>query len=101
MTWQRRRDKWASERAKSALDGAPERRRRFSTISDVEVDRLYGPWSWSPESGAEDESHAENGGSGDEGRGGGGPTAVDHRGDPLRRQPGRWDEFDPLRDIGF
>ena len=33
--------------------------------------------------------------------GGGGPTAVDHLGEPLRRSPGRWDDFDPLRDIGF
>ena len=56
----------------------PERRTRFSTISDVEVDRLYGPGSLT--------------------EGGGGPTAVDHHGDPLAR--GRWDSFDNDRDVG-
>ncbi|HEX5239901.1 MAG TPA: methylmalonyl-CoA mutase family protein, partial [Candidatus Limnocylindrales bacterium] len=29
----------------------------------------------------------------------GGPTEVDHHGDPLPR--GRWDDVDPVRDIGF
>ena len=88
MTWQRRRERWASERAKPALERAPERRQRFTTISDVEIDRLYGPWSWTGDDGAG--AH-----------GGGGPTAVDHLGQPLRPSPGRWDAFDPLRDIGF
>ena len=59
----------------------PERRDRFTTISDVEIDALYGPSSWSG-------AHA----------GGGGPTLSDARGEPLR--PGRWDAFDPGRDIG-
>src|SRR5215831_13584904 len=90
MTWQRRRERWISERAQSAVDRAPERQQRFSTISDVEIDRLYGPWSW----------HADPAGS-DGGAGGGGPTAVDHLGEPLRRGEGRWADFDPLRDIGF
>jgi methylmalonyl-CoA mutase N-terminal domain/subunit len=88
VTWSRRREQWAAERLKPALDRAPERRTRFSTISDVDVDRLYGPWSW--QSGADGE-----------GRGGGGPTAVDGHGQPLRHEPGRWDEFDPLRDVGL
>src|SRR4051794_12137156 len=87
MTWQRRRERWAAERATPALDRAPERRRRFSTISDVEVGRLYGPWSWTPD--------------GDDPVGGGGPTAVDHLGERLRRDDGRWADFDPLRDVGF
>src|SRR5438477_6063840 len=90
MTWQRRRERWAAELAKAAQARSPERRARFSTISDVEVDRLYGPWSWVADKGAEDV-----------GRGGGGPTAVDHLGEHLRPDPGRWDEFDPLRDVGF
>src|SRR5947209_1556035 len=88
MTWQRRRERWASERAKPALDRAPERRPRFSTISDVDIARLYGPWSWAADPGSPPV-------------GGGGPTALDHLGEPLRREPGRWDDFDPLRDVGF
>src|SRR5437868_4391369 len=91
MTWQRRREAWAAARARPALERSPERRQHFSTISDVEVGRLYGPWSWT----AEDRRGAN------EPAGGGGPTAVDHLGERLRRTPGRWDEFDPLRDIGF
>src|SRR5690349_941845 len=59
-----------------------ERRQRFSTISDVEIDRLYGPDSWlGPDSG------------------GGGPTSIDHLGDPLRQGEGPWSGFDPERDI--
>ncbi len=88
MTWSRRREQWHEGRLAPALERTPERRRRFSTISDVDVARLYGPWSWATPAGAEP-------------RGGGGPTAVDHLGQPLRPEPGRWDEFDPLRDVGF
>jgi methylmalonyl-CoA mutase N-terminal domain/subunit len=88
MTWSARRRAWEAKRLGPSLDRAPERRIRFSTISDTEVDRLYGPWSWRPDDG-------------DDRSGGGGPTAVDHRGEPLRPGPGRWDDFDPLRDVGF
>jgi methylmalonyl-CoA mutase N-terminal domain/subunit len=35
---------WASERLAPALARAQERRTRFSTISDVQIERLYGPW---------------------------------------------------------
>jgi methylmalonyl-CoA mutase, N-terminal domain len=35
---------WERERLEPALERSPERRHRFSTISDVEVERLYGPW---------------------------------------------------------
>jgi methylmalonyl-CoA mutase N-terminal domain/subunit len=63
-----------------------ERRTRFSTISDVEVERLYGPSSWS-------RGHAS------EPAGASGPTAVDHHGEPIAA--GRWDTFDPDRDIGL
>ncbi len=86
MTWSARRRAWEAKRLAPATERAPERRSRFSTISDLDVDRLYGPWSWrsGPDGGP---------------AGAGGPTAVDHRGEPLRR--GRWDDFDPLRDIGF
>jgi methylmalonyl-CoA mutase N-terminal domain/subunit len=60
----------------------PERLSRFTTISDVEIAGLYGPGAWT---GA--------------GAGGGGPTAVDAHGDALTG--GRWDDFDPARDIGL
>src|ERR1700674_278263 len=86
MTWQARHRAWRVKRLDPALERSPERRERFSTISDTEIDRLYGPWSWQA---GGDADHA----------GGGGATAVDHRGEPLRR--GRWDDFDPLRDIGL
>ena len=48
MTWSARRRAWEAKRLGPALDRAPERRIRFSTISDTEVERLYGPWSWAP-----------------------------------------------------
>ena len=85
MTWSARRRAWESKRLGPAKDRAPERQKRFSTISDTEIQRLYGPWAWQPDDG--------------ESVGGGGPTAVDHRGERLKA--GRWDAFDPLRDIGF
>src|SRR6266566_5785489 len=86
MTWSARRRAWEAKRLGPAIERAPERRPRFSTISDTEIRQLYGPWAWQP---------GEDGGP----VGGGGPTEVDHRGEPLKR--GRWDDFDPLRDIGF
>jgi methylmalonyl-CoA mutase N-terminal domain/subunit len=86
MTWSARRRAWEAKRLKPSTERAPERHPRFSTISDTEVERLYGPWNWQPD---------EAGGP----AGGGGPTAVDHRGESLKG--GRWDDFDPLRDIGF
>jgi len=84
--WEVRRRRWAGERLDPAVERAPERRHRFSTISDVEVERLYGPWSW--------EAVPDG-----ERTGPGGPTEVDHTGKPLAR--GRYDDFDPLRDIGL
>ncbi|TAM57869.1 MAG: hypothetical protein EPN50_08780, partial [Chloroflexota bacterium] len=70
-----------SEADRPAAARDTDRRPRFSTISDVEVERCYGPAAWAG-------PHA----------GGGGPTAVDHLGQPL--VGGRWDAFDPDRDIG-
>src|SRR3954449_11873496 len=43
--WAARRRAWETERLASALERAPERRERFSTIGDTTVERLYGPWS--------------------------------------------------------
>jgi methylmalonyl-CoA mutase N-terminal domain/subunit len=84
--WSERRRRWRIERLEPSLARAPERRGRFSTISDVGIERLYGPWDW---------AEAPDGGS----PGGGGPTRVDHHGDPLTRD--RWTDFDPARDIGL
>src|SRR5712671_6268600 len=86
MTRSARRRAWEAKRLGPAIDRAPERQPRFSTISDTEIRRLYGPWAWQP---------GEDGGP----VGGGGPTAVDHHGEPLAG--GRWDRFDPDRDIGL
>ncbi len=88
MTWSARKRAWEARRLAAALDRAPERKPRFSTISDTGIERLYGPWSLQPD--------ADGGPAG-----GGGPTAVDHHGDRLRPEPGPWDDFDPLRDVGF
>ncbi len=84
--WSDRRKAWERERLDPALRRAPERTVRFSTISDVEIERLYGPWDWerTPQGAP---------------AGGGGPTELDHRGDPLPRR--RWDDFGPARDIGL
>jgi len=96
MTWQARKRAWERERLAPARALAPERSTRFTTISDVEVARLYGPWDWTTQPvGAATGDDASR----DDAPGGGGPTAVDHRGEPLRA--GRWESFDPLRDVGF
>jgi methylmalonyl-CoA mutase N-terminal domain/subunit len=86
MTWSARKRAWEERRLPRALQQAPERRTGFSTISDLDVERLYGPWSWAEGPDAEP-------------AGPGGPTAVDHLGEQLR--VGRWDDFDPLRDVGL
>ncbi len=88
MTWTARKRAWEAHRLAPAEARAPERAPEFSTISDTPISRLYGPWSWLP---APDGSPA----------GGGGPTAVDHHGDRLRKGEGRYSDFDPLRDVGF
>jgi methylmalonyl-CoA mutase N-terminal domain/subunit len=79
--WQDRRKAWEDGRLAASVSRSPERRTRFSTISDMEVERLYGPWTLR--------------------EGAGGPTEVDHHGDPLRQATGRWDAFDDARDVGL
>jgi len=79
--WAARRRTWKVERLDPALARSPERQPTFETLGEIELDPLYGPWSWDGRTGP------------------GGPTAVDHHGDPL--QAGRWDDFDPARDIGL
>jgi len=85
--WSARRDRWRVERVDPSLTRLPERRQRFVTLGDLPVEGAYGPWDWAPTS--------------DGDSGGGGPTALDHHGEPLRRGPGRWTDFDPLRDVGL
>ncbi|HJW22809.1 MAG TPA: methylmalonyl-CoA mutase family protein, partial [Candidatus Limnocylindrales bacterium] len=77
---------WRVERLRPALERSPERAAAFETLGEIDLEALYGPWSWEA-------------GPGDGPSGPGGPTAVDHRGDPL--PAGRWDDFDAARDIGF
>jgi len=47
-----RREAWERERLDPALARAPERKPRFSTISDMPIDGLYGPWSLDPDADA-------------------------------------------------
>lgn len=74
--WSDRKGQWENGSAELR-----ERQPRFSTISDVEIARLYSPADWRGEE-----------------SGGGGPTRVDHLGDPLRAEP---TGFDPQRDVGY
>ncbi len=93
--WLQRQRTWEEESLQAAQRRSPERKPRFSTLSDVEIARLYTPVEWQRP-----------------GAGGGGPTAFDHLGDPLRARgaptgdspqdaPGPWADFDPPRDIGY
>ncbi len=43
--WAARRRAWQGDRLGPALERATERKPRFSTISDMPVEGLYGPWS--------------------------------------------------------
>jgi methylmalonyl-CoA mutase N-terminal domain/subunit len=93
--WDERGRDWERRTLSPAISRSPDRRPRFGTISDVEIERLYTPRDWAgPNAGA------------------GGPTAVDHLGDPLRSRgwhgsdepedaPGPWADFDALRDVGY
>jgi methylmalonyl-CoA mutase N-terminal domain/subunit len=85
--WSARRRAWRVERLDPALARLPERRARFTTLGDIEIDVLYGPWDWDAADG--------------EPAGAGGPTEVDHKGEPLRLGDGRWADFDAARDIGL
>ena len=92
MTWQARKRAWEADRLHPPPERAPERKPRFSTISDVEIDRLYGPVVVAA--------------AGDDGSAGAAAAAarrrVDHHGEPTpARADGRWDDFDPLRDVGL
>jgi methylmalonyl-CoA mutase N-terminal domain/subunit len=47
--WEARRKAWKVERLDPALARAPERARRFATLGEIELEPLYGPWSWPPD----------------------------------------------------
>jgi methylmalonyl-CoA mutase N-terminal domain/subunit len=44
--WEARRRTWKVERLDPALARSPERAKRFSTLGEIELEPLYGPWSW-------------------------------------------------------
>jgi methylmalonyl-CoA mutase N-terminal domain/subunit len=44
-----RRQDWERERLDPTLKRAPERKASFSTMSDMPIERLYGPWSMAPD----------------------------------------------------
>ena len=87
--WSGRRRRWRVDRLDPALARLPERRDAFVTMGDLPVERLYGPWDLEAETADGEKS------------GPGGPTAVDHLGEPLRADAGEYAEFDPVRDLGF
>src|SRR4051794_20475851 len=88
--WASDRRRWRIERLDPALGRLPERRASFVTLGDLPVEPLYGPWNL--------DGSGEDAG---EPTGPGGPTLVDHRGDPLRQGLGRYAAADPGRDVGF
>jgi len=84
--WAARRAAWRVKRLDPARLRTPERGETFVTMGDIPLEGVYGPWSL-------DRVGADGF------AGGGGPTAVDHHGDPL--MPGRWHDFDAARDLGL
>ncbi|MEZ0241456.1 MAG: hypothetical protein ACAH65_11720, partial [Chloroflexota bacterium] len=44
--WAARRRRWKVERLDPALERAPERRGRFSTMGEIDLEPLYDPSSW-------------------------------------------------------
>ncbi len=44
--WESRRQAWKVDRLDPALARAPERLRRFATLGEIELEPLYGPWSY-------------------------------------------------------
>src|SRR3954470_12949895 len=88
--WASDRRRWRIERLDPALARLPERRPSFVTLGDLPVEPLYGPWNLGdPEDGSGEPT------------GPGGPTLVDHHGDPLRQGVGRDADADLGRDVGF
>jgi methylmalonyl-CoA mutase, N-terminal domain len=44
--WEARRDAWKQDRLDPALGRAPEREKHFRTLGEIELEPLYGAWSW-------------------------------------------------------
>jgi methylmalonyl-CoA mutase N-terminal domain/subunit len=44
--WEARRAAWKQDRLDPALGRAPERAKHFRTLGEIELEPLYGPWSW-------------------------------------------------------
>jgi methylmalonyl-CoA mutase N-terminal domain/subunit len=95
--WGPRRRAWRIERLQPSLHRLPERGERFVTLGDLPVEGLYGPWD------LERDPDAPATASPDpyDHPGPGGPTLVDHHGDPLRDGPGRYADADLARDLGL
>jgi methylmalonyl-CoA mutase, N-terminal domain len=49
--WQARRRAWKVERLDPALARTPERQSRVRTLGDIDLEPLYGPWSWADDPG--------------------------------------------------
>jgi methylmalonyl-CoA mutase N-terminal domain/subunit len=100
--WAERRRAWRAARLEPATGRLPERRNRFATLGDLPVEGVYGPWDWAPAPG-DQAGPSDQPAQGDEPAGPGGPTAVDHHGNPLRGRDGTasYDDFDPIRDVGL
>ena len=95
--WGPRRRAWRIERLAPSLDRLPERRDRFATLGDLPVEGLYGPWDLDARPrGAIRARRMPY-----DHPGPGGPTAVDHHGDPLRVGAGRYADADLARDLGL
>jgi methylmalonyl-CoA mutase, N-terminal domain len=44
--WEARRAAWKRDRLDPALGRAPERAKHFRTLGEIDLEPLYGPWSW-------------------------------------------------------
>jgi methylmalonyl-CoA mutase, N-terminal domain len=89
--WSERHRAWRTERLAPAVERLPERHPGFATLGDLPVEGLYGPWNLD----------AGPGSAAAEPTGPGGPTAVDHLGEPLREGAGPYANADLERDLGF
>ena len=98
--WGPRRQAWRIERLAPSTERLPERRDRFVTLGDLPVEGLYGPWDLErePEAGGPPTSVPRDA---YDHPGPGGPTLVDHHGDPLREGAGRYADADLERDLGL
>ena len=90
---------WRLERFDPARARVPERLGRFATLGDIDLDPVYGPWSLRPA--GEDAVRGAHPEAADGLTGPGGPTALDHHGNPLRAGAGAYAQADRARDLGM